>query len=81
MLTLVSITLFIHVERYWMENILTVLWPYTLKSASGQLNNLRVEGDRVTPIKIFLDRMKYINLKHQYTWVCSVFVLNAWIKN
>ena len=42
-LTLVSRTLLVHAQSFWPEYISTMLWPFALKAAQDQINQLTID--------------------------------------
>ena len=47
---------------YWQEAITTILWPYAMNSSAEQLNESKVDGDGITPMKKFSGTTIDINL-------------------
>ena len=54
-----------------------MLWIYTLKSFSVQLNVLKADYDGITPMEKFSGIKIDITLKNHHAWVCPVYVLDA----
>ena len=53
-----------------------MLCPYKLKDFSEKLNEIKVDGDRITPMKKFSGTTTYITLKNHHIWGCPVYVMN-----
>ena len=53
-----------------------MLWPYALKYFAEQINELKVDGDGITPLENFAGTTTYITLKNHHTWGCPVYVLH-----
>ena len=58
-----------------------MLWPYTLKAFSEQLNVLNVDGDGITTIDKFAGTTTEIYLKNHHTRVYTVYVLYEIFQN
>ena len=54
-----------------------MLWTYALKYFSEKLNELKVDGDGITPMEKFSGTTTDINLKNHHIWGCTVCVLGA----
>ena len=54
----------------------TLLWIYSLKSFSKQLNKLKVDKYGVITMYNVLGTTTEITLENNYTWGCPVYVLN-----
>ena len=54
-----------------------MLWYYALKSFVEQLNYLKLNGDRVTPMEKFSGTTTDITLKNHHIWGYKVYVLDA----
>ena len=53
----------LHAKIYWPEAITTMLYPYSLKEFSEQLNELKVGDDGITPMEHFAGTTIYITPK------------------
>ena len=54
-----------------------MLCPYSLKSFSEQLNQLKADGDGVTPMGKFVRKKTDITLNNHHTRGCPVYVFYA----
>ena len=68
-------------KLYFPESIKTMLWSYALKALAKQLKYTKVDEYMVTPIETFAGTGTYINLQHQYSWSCPVYVFDAQIQS
>ena len=70
-------TMLIHVKHLWTEVIQPCLWPFALKQAEFNLNNLRLGKSGKSRAENFSDMHNKINIRHYHTFGCPVYVLNA----
>ena len=70
----------LHAKIYWPEAINTKLWAYELKEFTEQLNVLKADDDGITPMEKFAGTTTDISIKNNYTWGCTVYVLDKRLK-
>ena len=54
-----------------------MLWPYALKAFEEKMDELKVDDNRITPMKDFSGTTTDINVKSHHSWGCSVYFLVA----
>ena len=70
----------IHAKHRWPEDIQPCLWPFALKQAEFNLNNLRLGKYGKLRAETFSDMHNKINIRHYHTSGCPVCVLDARVK-
>jgi hypothetical protein len=70
-------TMLIHASRRWKMSVNAHLWPYAVRMASDQVNNLpRMQSaDKRTPLQAFANSDVHTNLKHWHPFGSPVYVL------
>ena len=76
-LTEKSRTMLIHVKYRWPEVIQPCLWPFGLKQAEFNLNNLCLSKSGKSCAKTLTDMHNKINIRNFHTSGCPVYVLDA----
>ena len=76
-LTLVSITLLLHVTILWPEAASTMMWSLLLKIALQIYKRLHLDEDWNTSYQKFASVELQICTMDYHTWGCSVFILEA----
>ena len=66
-----------HVKHQWPEVIQPCLWPFALKQAEFNLNNLRLGKSGKSRAENFSAMHNKINIRHYHKFGCPVYVLNA----
>ena len=67
----------IYSKRYPPKPNITMLWHYSVKALSKQLNHIKVGDDGIMPMETCRRKTTDITLKHQNTRGCPVFILKA----
>ena len=70
-------TILIHVKYQWPEVIQPCLWPFMLKQAEFNMNNLRLSKSGKSHAKHFSAMHNKINIRHYHTFGCLVYILDA----
>ena len=73
-LTEKSRTRLIHAKHWWPEVIQPCLWPFSLKQAEFNLNNLRLGKSGKLRAGNFSAMHNKINIRHYHTFGCPVYV-------
>ena len=73
-------TMLIHANHRWPDVIEPCLWPFALKQAEFNLNNLRLGKSGKMRAKHFSAMHNKINIRHYHTFGCLVYVLNACLR-
>ena len=75
--TKISRTIILHAQRYWLECVDTMLWPFAVKVVIERLNFLQPDLDGNTPTAKFYNIKNIKPNAHKYhTFGCPVYVLN-----
>ena len=70
-------TMLIHAKNRWWEVIQPCLWPFALKQAEFNLNNLCLGKSGKSRAENFSVMHNKINIRHYHTFGCPVYVINA----
>ena len=67
----------IHAKHWWPEVIQPCLWPFALKQAEFNLNNLRLGKSGKSRAENFSAMHNKINIRHYHTFGCLMYVLDT----
>ena len=70
-------TMWIHPKHQWPEVIQPWLWPFALKQAEFNLNNLHLGKSGKSRAKNISAMHNKINIRHYHTFGCPVYILDS----
>ena len=65
-------------NRYWPEYITQILWPFVLKRAEDQINNLHIDiNGQTAEMRFSKSPTATVDLQHFHSFGCPCYILDA----